>query len=85
MVQYLNNSGFNQWNQMKAEKKPSRFSGFLGWLALFLLAWWIMGIWFKPKTVEQTNITPVTVEQSNVAAFDIENEDISKKSNISTV
>lgn len=79
MVQYLNNSGFNQWNQMKAEKKPSRFSGFLGWLALFLLAWWIMGIWFKPKTVEQTNITPVTVEQSNVAAFDIENEDISLK------
>ena len=78
MVQYMNNSGFNQWNQMNANnKKPSRFSGFLWWLFLFLFAWWIIGLWLKPQNTELKTISPVVIEQSNVVTRTLNKEDIS--------
>ena len=78
MVKYLdNNSGFNQWMSQQPQKKPSRWSGFFWWLLLFLLAWWIMGAWFKPQNTEISVSEPVTVEQSSVAKQSIDNDDIS--------
>ena len=79
MVQYMdNNSGFNQWNAMRdVQKKPSRFSRFFWWTVLFLLAWWIMGAWFKPQNTEIVNTAPVAIEQSNVQKQNIKNDDIS--------
>lgn len=78
MVKYLdNNSGFAQWNSMQPQKKSSKFSGILWWILMFLFAWWIMGIWFKPQNVEIKNVQPVTVEQSTVAKHSVSNEDIS--------
>lgn len=76
MVQYMDNqSGFNQWNQMNT-KKPSKFSGFLWWLLLFLFAWWIMGAWFKPQNTEIKEVAPITVEQSKVTKQNIASEDV---------
>lgn len=79
MVKYLdNNSGFAQWNSMRAEKKPSKISGFFWWVILFLLAWWIMGAWFKPQNVVIENNQPaVTIEQSNVVKRNIPAKEIS--------
>lgn len=78
MVRYMdNNSGFNQWNSMQAQKKPSRFSGLFWWLLLFLFAWWIMGAWFKPQNTEIATTTPVVVEQSNVAKQNVVADEIS--------
>lgn len=78
MVQYMDNqSGFNQWARMNADKKPSKFSGFFWWMVLFLFAWWIMGAWFKPQNTEIKEVAPISVEQSNVAKRNIANEDIS--------
>ena len=78
MVRYLdNNSGFNQWNSMQMQKKPSKFSGILWWILLFLFAWWIMGAWFKPQNTEVVTTAPVSVEQSNVAKQRLDNNDIS--------
>lgn len=77
MVQYMDNqSGFNQWNQMNT-KKPSRFSGFLWWVLLFLFAWWIMGVWFKPQNAEIKEVAPITIEQSNTKTRNIASEDVS--------
>ena len=77
MVKYLdNNYGFNQWASQQAEKKPSRFGRFFWWVILFLFAWWIMGIWFKPQTTEIVKTTPVSVEQSTVAKKNIATDDI---------
>ena len=79
MVRYLdNNSGFAQWNSMNmAKKKPSGFSRFFWWMILFLLAWWIMGIWFKPQNTVVENVQPVSVEQSNAKTQNISGKDIS--------
>jgi len=78
MVKYLdNNSGFNQWMSQQPQKKPSRWSGFFWWTLLFLLAWWIMGAWFKPQNTEISVSAPVAVEQSNAAKQSIDNDDIS--------
>lgn len=79
MVQYLNNNnGFNQWASMQQNsKKPSRFSGFLWWVFLFLFAWWVMGLWFKPQNVQNNDTTAVVVENSSVPVRSIENDDIS--------
>ena len=78
MVKYLdNNYGFNQWSAQQAEKKPSRLGRFFWWMFLFLLAWWIMGIWFKPQNTEIVTTTPVNIEQSTAAKKNIVAEDIS--------
>lgn len=76
MVQYMNNnSGFNQWSQINAAKKKR--GGFFLWLFLFLFAWWIMGIWFKPQGIDTNPVQPISVEQSNVKTRIIDNENIS--------
>ena len=78
MVQYMDNqSGFNQWRQMNAAKKPSKFSGFMWWLLLFLFAWWIMGVWFKPQTTEIKEVAPISIEQSKTTKRNLVNEDVS--------
>ena len=77
MVQYLDNNGFNQWNSMHPQKKSSRFAGLFWWILLFLFAWWIIGIWFKPQKTEIAQNTPVVIEQSNATKQKILNEDIS--------
>lgn len=78
MVKYLdNNFGFNQWASMQPQKKSSRWSGFFWWVLLFLLAWWIMGAWFKPQNTEIATTAPVAVEQTNVAMQKIDADDIS--------
>ena len=78
MVQYLNNnSGFNQWNSMQAQRKSSRFSGLFWWGVLFLLAFWIMGGWIKPQNTEVSMNNPIIMEQSNVAMQTMAGEDIS--------
>ena len=78
MVQYLdNNSGFNQWSSMQAQRKPSRLSGLFWWILLFLLAWWIMGAWFKPQNTEIANVAPVAIEESKIATQNIVAEDVS--------
>lgn len=78
MVKYLdNNSGFNHWASMQPQKKPSRFSGFIWWIILFLFAWWIMGIWFKPQNTVVENVQPVSIEQSNAKKQNIAGKEIS--------
>lgn len=77
MVQYLDNqSGFSQWNKMNP-KKPSKLSGFLWWLIIFVFAWWIMGAWFKPQNTEIKDVAPIVVEQSSVTKRNVETENIS--------
>ena len=79
MVQYLNNNnGFNQWASMQQNtKKPSRFSGFLWWLFLFLFAWWVIGLWTRPENVQTNAANPVVIEESTVSSRNIANDDIS--------
>jgi len=77
MVRYLdNNSGFNQWMSQQTQKKPSRFAGLFWWVILFLVAWWIMGIWFKPQDTTVVATEPVGIEQSSVAKQNIVGDDI---------
>lgn len=66
MVEYLDNSknsGFNQWiaGQQKSGTKTSKFSGFLWWTVVFVLAWWLFSMWVAPKKNVETN-TINTVE-----------------------
>ncbi|MBO4672168.1 MAG: membrane protein insertase YidC [Alphaproteobacteria bacterium] len=76
MVQYLNNnnnfnSGFAAFMAAKNQQAPqqSKFGKFLWWTFLFLVAWWIVGLFMEPKTTQQPAATPdatVTVDVSNV-------------------
>ena len=78
MVKYLdNNSGFDQWNSLHPQKKPSRLSGIFWWVLLFIFAFWIMGGWFKPQNVEIVNSAPINIEQSTIEKQRLNNEDIS--------
>ena len=75
MVQYLDtNSGFNQWN---ANKQQPKKRGFLSWLLMFLLAWWVVGLLFPQKNTVTENVQPVDIEKSNVAVNKIDSEKIS--------
>ena len=87
MVQYLNNNnnGFNSGfaafmaAQRDTAPKRSKFGTFLWWTFLFLVAWWIVGLFMGPaKQVENT--TPVedfvTVDTSNVPTNKIDSNDI---------
>ncbi len=67
MVEYLDNgknSGFNQWiaGQNKSGAKASKFSGFLWWTVVFVLAWWLFSMWVAPKKHEEKKL----VEDNNV-------------------
>ena len=79
MVQYLdNNSGFAQWANMQNQRKqkPEKKFSFFKWLLIFLLAWWVMGVWIKPQTTEVVNTAPITVEQSNATKQNIFKDEI---------
>ena len=76
MVQYMDNSGFNQWANMQNQKKKSGF-GFFRWLLLFLLAWWILGMFFKPQNTQPNTQDTVNIEQSSVETHNISDKDIS--------
>ncbi len=79
MVKYLNNnSGFNSWSAMQNQKnKESKSLGFFGWLILFLLAWWVMGLFFQPKSQQTTPQQPINIEISNVEPKKIDSDKIS--------
>jgi YidC/Oxa1 family membrane protein insertase len=51
MVRYLdNNPGFNSWlSAQESNKKKSKFTGFLWWAVIFLLAWWLFSAWLAPE------------------------------------
>ena len=79
MVQYLdNNSGFAQWANMQNQRKqkPEKKFSFFKWVLIFLLAWWVIGLWIKPQTTEVVNVAPVTIEQSNATKQNIFKDEI---------
>ena len=77
MVQYLdNNSGFAQWASMQNQKKPEKKFSFFKWALIFLLAWWVMGLWMKPQNTEIANTAPVTVEQSSATKQTVAKDEI---------
>lgn len=75
MVKYLdNNSGFNQWNaNQQQQKKP----GFFSWILMFLLAWWVVGLFFPQKNSSVEVKQPVVVEKSVAAVNTIDSEKLS--------
>ena len=84
MVQYLNNnnSGFSAWMAAQNNNAPrrSRFGTFLWWTFLFLVAWWIVGLFITPSTPENNapvSDTTVLVDVSNVPLNTISSDTIS--------
>ena len=78
MVKYLdNNAGFNQWNATRTTAKPSKSIGFWGWLALFLVSWWVIGTFFQSKKVQNEIVQPITIEASNLQSEKINSDKIS--------
>ncbi len=78
MVQYLNNnSGFNQWNAMRSEKKQSKSMGFFSWLVIIFLAWWISGMFINKKNVAPETLTTVAVEKSSAAINKLDSDKLS--------
>ena len=75
MVQYMDNNGFNQWNAMREQKPKSRF-GIFTWVIMFLLAWWIMGLFVQPKNSQVISEQQTVIEKSNLKTQNIANEDI---------
>ncbi len=87
MVQYMDNnanSGFAAWAAAQQKNKPqSRFGKFLWWTFLFLVAWWIVGLFMEPgpKQNVQTAVEPtITVDVSNVPSYEIASNEITAKS-----
>ena len=89
MVQYLNNnnnfnSGFAAFMAAKnsGEQKQSKFGKFLWWTFLFLVAWWIVGLFMDPQQNTQAVKTAgpsVTVDVSKVPTTAISSDVISAK------
>ena len=79
MAKYLdNNSGFNNWSAMQSQqKKQSKSIGFWGWLILFLLAWWIMGLFIQPKNQQAQPQQPIAIETSQLESKKLDSEKIS--------
>jgi len=77
MVQYIdNNSGFNSWNSMQQNSKKPKI-GFWGWMVLFFLVWWILGIFFQPKNVQTQSQQPINIEATQLASKTIDSDKIS--------
>lgn len=82
MVEYLNNnSGFAAWNAAQNRGAPrSRFSNFLWWTFLFLVAWWIVGLFISPAQNENKNApaadASILVDVSNVPVYEISSDTI---------
>lgn len=72
MVQYLDkNSGFNMWNANKnATQKRSVFSGILWWFLIFIAAWWLIGVFMSPKSVNTDTPAPQIVEDLSSVPVD---------------
>lgn len=70
MVRFLeNNSGFNSWSaRQDASTKKSNFTGFIWWVVIFLLAWWLFSSWLGPKKAT----APADSESSNPAVESIQ-------------
>ncbi len=82
MVEYLNNnSGFAAWNAAQNRgASRSRLGNFLWWTFLFLVAWWIVGLFMGPNTTTKNITEPdatVTVDVSNVPVYEIASDAIS--------
>lgn len=87
MVQYLDNnanSGFAAWAAAQQKNQPgqSRFGRILWWIFLFLVAWWIVGLFMgdAPKQNVVVNAEPtVSIDISNVPTQIIESNDINAR------
>ena len=78
MVKYLdNNNGFNQWNAMHPGKKQPKSMGFFGWVVTIFLAWWVVGLFVKPKNINTENVAPVTIEKSSAVTNTVSADKIS--------
>ena len=78
MVQYLdNNSGFAQWASMQSEKKPKKKFSFFKWFLIFLFAWWLTGLFVKPKQVDIVTPAPINIEQSNTMKQQLDSDEVS--------
>ena len=85
MVQYLNNnanSGFAAFMAAQQNNAPkrSKFGTFLWWTFLFLVAWWIVGLFVDPQQKVKNITDPepfVTVDVSNVPVSNISSDVIS--------
>lgn len=85
MVQYLNNnanSGFAAFMAAQQNNAPkrSKFGTFLWWTFLFLVAWWIVGLFVDPQQKEKNITDPepfVTVDVSSVPVSNISSDVIS--------
>ncbi|MDR2268842.1 MAG: membrane protein insertase YidC [Rickettsiales bacterium] len=68
MVQYLNNnvSGFQQFSQMRAandNKEPKKGFGFMGWILIFILIYWI----FYPSKKNEAPIQTAEIEHIDIS------------------
>ncbi len=78
MVKYLdNNSGFNQWNAEQAKQRQSKSRGFLSWILMFLLAWWVVGLLFPKNKVTTQESQPIAVEKSSATVTKIDSTKLS--------
>ena len=76
MVKYLdNNSGFNQWNSLHQQKSKS--FNFWWWLLVFLLSWWLIGLFFQPSKNQTETQSVVGVESSSAPISKIDSDKIS--------
>ena len=76
MVKYLDtNSGFNQWNAM--QKQKSKSFGFWWWLLVFLLSWWLIGLFVQPTKNQTETQQIVGVESSEAQISKIDSDKIS--------
>ena len=80
MVQYIdNNSGFNQWNGLQAKQKKSKSFGFFAWLILFLIAWWVLGLFMPRQQTQVAQTAPVAIENSTALSRTVDSDKISLK------
>ena len=82
MVKYLdNNSGFNQWaaNKDAQNKRGLSLSRILWWMFFIMAAWWLIGMFFGPKTAPTQNdvvAETMAADLSAVPASQIDAENI---------
>ena len=80
MVRYLdNNSGFGQWNNLHSAPKKSKSFGFFAWVILFLLAWWVLGLFAPRQQTQIVQTKTVDIEKSTAISRTIDSEKISLK------
>jgi len=67
MVQYINNSGFQQFMAAKDSQKKSNFGSILVWVAIAALAGWLISTWMMPEksTIKNQKPTEAIATQSD--------------------